>query len=447
MCPQVKINFTLSSGLVNNGLHEKSDEDCLYLNVYVPETETDELLPVMVWIHGGGYMTGDGTSQRYGPLYYMSHDIILVSVRYRLGPLGFMSLGTQDVPGNMGSRDQLMALHWVQDNIMSFGGDPDLVTVHGQSAGSFSSTYHIMSPLARGLFRRAILGSGPGGFSPSYHHFSEARAIKYGTLAAIELGCLKLNMEDTAECLREKSVLSILTTEYLNELSSHPSVDHDHVTEPYLPYEPEQIMSSGDYPHDIDIMIGVVEDESLIGTQILIPAPDLFGVMRELWNIVGPYAFLQKHTSEITEEDIELTTHMLNHYCGPLEELNSDKFDNLTRLATDSFFWFGVHKFLNLHTQHATGHNYYYRIKYYGEHHNIWAPGIETVPGVGHADDLYLEWDHLENEEYQLNTEDSEMSLAVTTMWSNFVKYGDPTPEGEDSVGVVWEPVTKDDIR
>ena len=136
-------------GLVNGGLAEASDEDCLYLDVFVPEVEAGGRLPVLVWLHGGGYTTGAGISERYGPLLYLSHEVLLVEVRYRLGPLGFLSLGTEDVPGNAGVRDQLAALTWVQDNIHSFGGDPSLVTVYGQSAGSFASTYHIMSPLAR----------------------------------------------------------------------------------------------------------------------------------------------------------------------------------------------------------------------------------------------------------------------------------------------------------
>ena len=130
-------------------MHSQSDEDCLLLNVYVPETPTDDLLPVIVWIHGGAYIFGDGTEYMYGPLYYMAHDVIMVSVRYRLGPLGFLSLGTEDVPGNAGIRDQVLAMEWVQDNIARFGGNPDLVTIYGQSAGSFSSTYHLMSPLTK----------------------------------------------------------------------------------------------------------------------------------------------------------------------------------------------------------------------------------------------------------------------------------------------------------
>ena len=142
---------------MNGGLDERSDEDCLYLDVFVPEVEggrrggREGRLPVLVWIHGGGYTSGAGISGWYGPLFYISHEVVLVEVRYRLGPLGFLSLGTQDVPGNAGVRDQLAALTWVQDNIERFGGDPHLVTVYGQSAGSFASTYHIMSPLARSV--------------------------------------------------------------------------------------------------------------------------------------------------------------------------------------------------------------------------------------------------------------------------------------------------------
>ena len=422
----------------------------------------------MVWIHGGGYTGGAGISSWYGPLFYMSHGVILVSIRYRLGPLGFLSLGTQDVPGNAGVRDQLAALGWVRDNIASFGGDPELVTVYGQSAGSFASTYHLMSPLARGLFSRAILQSGAGGFSPSYHHFDELRAAKYGTLAAAELGCLKLDMADTAECLRGKSVISLLAVDLVNQLMSHPSIDLGHTgDQAYLPHEPLYLMTDGDYATDVDILIGFDEDESIIGTQIFLPAPDLFIVARELWNIVGPYALLQKHTSEIRQEDIQLSTDILNYYCGPLEQLDYTAFDNFTQMVTDSFFWFGVHKFLDLHLKKTSGNTFFYRNNYRvrlincykiflplyeynfeGEFHSIWAPGLDNAhfPWVGHSDEMYLQWNHYSGEDYQLNERDLQMSLKMTTMWTNFAKYGNPTPP-DQSLDFTWEAAKHEDVR
>ena len=218
----------------------------------------------------------------------------------------------------------------------------------------------------RGLFKRAILQSGVGGFSPSYHHFNELRAAKYGSLAAAELGCLKLDMAETADCLREKSVFSLLAVDLVNQLMSHPSIDRGHTgDQAYLPREPQYLLADGDYATDVDILLGFDEDESVIGTQIFLPAPDLFIVVRELWSIVGPYALLQKHTSEITEQDIKLTKEILDFYCGPLEQLDqTTDFDNISKMLTDSFFWFGAHRFLDLHLKHATGNTFFYRNKY-----------------------------------------------------------------------------------
>ena len=159
-------------------------------------------------------------------------------------------------------------------------------------------------------------------------------------------------------------MINLLALEYANELMTHPSIDGSHTDQPYMPRSPEEVISSGDYDTDLDIMIGFTEDESLIGTQIFLPAPDLFAVLRDLWAIAGPYALLQKHTSEATEEDVELATRILEHYCGPLEQLDSKQFDNFTNMASDSFFFYGVHKFLSLHTQNAHGNIFFYRDKY-----------------------------------------------------------------------------------
>ena len=110
---------------------------------------------------------------------------------------------------------------------------------------------------------------------------------------------------------------------------------------------------------------GFTEDETLIGTQWFYAATDLFGVAKELWNILGPYALLQKQLSEITEDDIELSTEILNFYCGPFEDLSFKHYGNFTKILTDSFFWFGLNRFLDLHLEQALGSTYFYRLKYY----------------------------------------------------------------------------------
>ena len=113
-------------------------EDCLLLNVYVPANVVEEgaNVPVMVWIHGGAFMAGSGTYADYGPQYFMdSGGVVMVTVNYRLGPFGFLSSASEDLPGNQGLWDQSLALHWVRDNIQHFGGDRDQVTLFGESAG------------------------------------------------------------------------------------------------------------------------------------------------------------------------------------------------------------------------------------------------------------------------------------------------------------------------
>ena len=110
---------------------------------------------------------------------------------------------------------------------------------------------------------------------------------------------------------------------------------------------------------------GFTKDDSLIGTQIFLPAPDLFAVVRDLWPVVGPYALLQRHTSEISAADVALATRILEQYCGPLELLAADSFESFTKMADDSFFFYGVHKFLELHTQHSTGNTFFYNFKYF----------------------------------------------------------------------------------
>lgn len=134
------------------------DEDCLHLNVFTKNLGNSTLKPVIVFIHGGSYEVG--AANNHGPLYLMERNVVLVTVNYRMGAFGFLATGTNKAIGNMGLKDNVMALEWIQENIAHFGGDPNQVTISGLSSGGYSVSLLILSEMSRHLFSRAILMSG-----------------------------------------------------------------------------------------------------------------------------------------------------------------------------------------------------------------------------------------------------------------------------------------------
>lgn len=171
-------------------------EDSLYLNIWTPAKKPGERLPVAFWIHGGAFMGGFGHEKEFDGAAYCKRGVILVTINYRLGPLGFLAHpwlsqenqenGGQAVSGNYGILDQIAALKWVRENIKAFGGDPDNITVFGQSAGCMSVQTLVSSPLTRGLIAKAILQSGVG---LSYDHTlskAELEGVQFAVNAEVE---------------------------------------------------------------------------------------------------------------------------------------------------------------------------------------------------------------------------------------------------------------------
>jgi len=157
-CPQPKARPNLG----------KTSEDCLYLNVWTPAKSADEKLAVMVFIHGGAFLVGAGSEKIYDPINIVKKGVVAVTINYRLGPFGFLAHpllakeSPHGVSGNYGFIDQVAALKWVKQNIAAFGGNPNNVTIFGESAGALSIATHMISPLSKGLFHRAICESGAG---------------------------------------------------------------------------------------------------------------------------------------------------------------------------------------------------------------------------------------------------------------------------------------------
>ncbi|KAH6929825.1 hypothetical protein HPB50_005976 [Hyalomma asiaticum] len=193
--------------------YTNASEDCLYVNVWKPTSVCAESqasckrkVPVYVFVHGGGFQWGDSALLIYDAANFVAlTDLIVVTFNYRVGINGFLSLEIPEIPGNMGLWDQNMVLKWVQRNIASFGGDPNEVTLGGQSAGSTSVGLHAMSPHSKGLFKRAIMQSGsPLSMIATIYFRGEGKFIS----AAGALGCydakktLKEQLKEVIVCLR-----------------------------------------------------------------------------------------------------------------------------------------------------------------------------------------------------------------------------------------------------
>lgn len=190
---------------------EGKSEDCLYLNVFVP-TGTDSLVPVLVYIHGGAFIYGGITQKQFDTSELASQGrLVTVNIAYRLGAFGFLNYGSEDAPNNVGLYDQTLALRWVKENIESFGGDPEKITIMGESAGSMSVGMHMISLKSRGLFKGAVMQSG----SP-YSNFVMTRKEQSDSLLSkliVALKCgtpLSLLDKSTLECLRSKDAVAIV---------------------------------------------------------------------------------------------------------------------------------------------------------------------------------------------------------------------------------------------
>ena len=263
--PQPSASWNTTLAAVQKSAACTSSEDCLYLNVIAPTRSGRDPLPVMLWIHGGGFSSGEGAIYDGAPL-AAAGNVIYVSTNYRLGVLGFLAhdaLGPHS--GNYGLQDQQAAMRWVRRNIRAFGGDPDNVTIFGESAGGSSICHQLASPTAAGLFDKAISQSGqynsitgvPTGLQPQDCKAilpTQQEAHAAGATFAGRVGCG--NAVDVAACLRSVPASTVRSTPG----TGAPIVDGMTLTR-----QPGQAFASGNF-NRVNTVIGVLQDENLSGT-------------------------------------------------------------------------------------------------------------------------------------------------------------------------------------
>ncbi|KAK7016405.1 Carboxylesterase 5A, partial [Halocaridina rubra] len=295
-CPQLQFYITVG------------EEDCLYLNVYTPMASEGNL-PVMVWIHGGSFVTGG--ADEYPPLPFMSKNIVLVTIQYRLGTLGFLSTEDSIMPGNLGLKDQTLALQWVNKNIQALGGDPNKITIFGQGAGAASVHLHVISPKARGLFQRAIMQSGSALNQAVIRTDHKEVAMTVGKEYNCSAGDGELfNSTLLLQCLQTLPLKHIVAVPSLfTMIVSLPRVMTPRVDGDFLPDHPAHLLKQGTY-NKVDVISGITEHEGAIVALPFLLNPWLVNELMGNFEVAGPALV----STEKEKEPVKLARDILDYY-------------------------------------------------------------------------------------------------------------------------------------
>ncbi|XP_044730504.1 venom carboxylesterase-6-like isoform X2 [Chrysoperla carnea] len=423
-----------------------TSEDCLRLNVYTTllnRGNEKKLHPVVIFFHAGGFYGVSGISNYHGPQYLLDKDVVLVTVNYRLGTLGFISTGDENAPGNLGLKDQVQAMRWVQQNIKSFGGNPDEVTIMGYSAGSYSVALHLLSPMSKGLFHRGIAMSGsPTATFPFTDQLDVAR--KQAQL----LNCPSNTSKEIIDCLRTKDAEEISTTFFdFQEVGSDPTliwrpvIEPDHPGEKFLTDDPNKLFYEGKFTK-VPFMIGVNEMEFAGGAYDVVANETL----REIWNnnfeYVAPIAFGYERN---TSKSLVISKSLRNFYLGS-REIDFESIDDFSKLYADGIGW-SVNRLACLLAKSNDFPVYFYKFAYKGRFSHFYSPFTNETIGASHHDELmylfYISVHYLSFPFFEPTDPEIEMVEKMTTLWSNFIKSGNPTPEKEEVTNnVIWRPFT-----
>jgi para-nitrobenzyl esterase len=402
-CTQPKVFGDIDFG-------ERISEDCLFVNVWTNATSATTKLPVMVWIHGGGFVAGAGSEPRQDGSRLAAKGVVVVSMNYRLGLMGFFAHPelSKEAPykasGNYGFLDQIAALQWVQKNIAAFGGDPANVTIFGESAGSFAVSMLMASPLAKGLFHKAIGESGagfPSGPQPPLGGATLASAEAEGQKFAASLNA------PTLEALRAKTVKDLLGT---------PPFRFSPIVDGYaLPAPVAEVFAKGQQ-HKVPLLAGWNADEIRSSVTLRPQKPTA-----------------ESHRADIAKRFGSSADAFAKAYAAGTD---AEAVEAAAALASDAFISYGTWKWLEVHR--ATGGQKVYRYLFdrqipveAGRMQNGAAVTAKDI-GARHAGEIEYVFGQLDTVKGVTWTpEDRALSNAMMEYWSGFAKTGTPSAAGQ----------------
>ncbi|XP_049881022.1 juvenile hormone esterase-like [Pectinophora gossypiella] len=426
------------------------DEDCLRLNVYTPRTNGS--LPVVVYLHAGGFYSGSGRSDLAGPHYLLERDLVLVAINYRLATLGFLATGDEFSPGNNGFKDQVAALRWVRRNIAALGGDPGRVTVAGYSAGSLSIGLLMLSPMAKGLFHGAIAMSA----SPISQVVVGSEQRYLGERQARLLGCPTNTTRDMVSCLKTKpwkefgdSLDSMFEFGYDPVLMWNVVVEPDYGQERFLTEPPLDALRAGRL-YAVPYVVSQTTDEFFWKAFNVLNNETLYSEMSTEWERVAPISFMLPEGGQDEQGaggPVPATTaaqRLRDAYFDAPFANDSSTADALGKLYSDGIIGFGVHRMANLMCRHSPQPVFYYQFAYVGNHSHYQDPTTGKPTGTAHHDDLiYLFTLPAVFPRIELGTPDDVIVQRMTTFWYNFITHGDPVSGSTaDGACAVWPAMT-----
>lgn len=421
-----------------------TSEDCLFVTVMAPhEPSPDpEGYPVLFWIHGGAYEQGMGNAALYNGTNFALNNVVTVVTNYRLGALGFMA--SESMTGNYGHMDQRKAMEWTQANIAAFGGNPNRVTVGGQSAGAMSVAAHLVGEGSKGLFHQAIQESNPMGLP--YHERDSAAAnakdvFEYCGCAADDVACMRTKTTDEIVEAQNNAVKMNLQNLFINFLPFAPLVD----PAGEIPVQPFYGLMEGKY-ESIPILSGSVLDEGQLFVYELFTKP----LNKAAYDAIIPVTF-----------GLEYTPAILKAYPFDMIENNTDGREVLNLLATDLIFYCPLRN-ATRGAQAVKGDSAAVSYNYHFDHvlsFDAWGENYTFCVGwVCHGSELPFVFDVFNDgvDLYFDPTEDeTQLMNDLSHGWVNFITNGNPNkglpikkmyPEYSakaDSLIVLNEPVTQ----
>ncbi|XP_061706653.1 juvenile hormone esterase-like isoform X1 [Cydia pomonella] len=424
ICPQEEeFNKTITGKL-----------DCLHINIYVPNSAIINHLPVMIYIFGGMFRFGFAGRYIYGPRFLVRHDVIFITLNYRIGPYGFMCLNTSKVPGNQGLKDQVQALRWINENIRYFGGDHSKITVVGNSAGAVSVDFHQFF-LQEQLYNRVILQSG----NTLSHIINEvpdpdrdaplklANQLNYPT-NDIEDALSFLNKVEPHELIaaaKDSDVFFGLCIEKKFE-----DVDN------YITKYPADLNTIT--RRDVDVLIGMTNDESyaIVAKKI---ENRKFERMDFLSLILETH-FEFENESKFSDELKKIVR--LFYYGDDVQRADNSR--PTINLHADFSFYSPIFRTVRKYLDSGVNNMFFYMFSFSGE--RSYYKDLLKLPytkgGAAHADELGYLFD-VSYMKDRLRDEDMLIVDRMTELWTNFAKYGNPTPKPSKLIPLQWPRVSR----